>query len=265
MFQVPLPKYYQVYQLLCEQLAEGRFINGIPSELALMDEFGVARITVRRALEKMISEGLVARDPDSGSRLIGKPSALAERGRHGGPLSGLGEMLTNIVTPQTSVKVIDVQTEPASSTVAAALRLKAGDAVQKAVRVRSMSDGPLAHITTHVPVHLAQHYSASALAHRPSLKLLEEAGVQIGIARQSITTGLADAALARHLEVAVGAALLMVQRLVYDINEKPVQWLLGWYRSDRYTYEMQLPSIGSIDAKVWVGQELCTQFGALED
>jgi len=56
MSQMPLPKYHQIYLLLCEQLAEGRFADGLPGEFTLMEEFGVARVTVRRALEKMAAD-----------------------------------------------------------------------------------------------------------------------------------------------------------------------------------------------------------------
>ena len=47
---MPLPKYHQIYLVLREQLQEGRFDGGMPGELALMSQFGVARVTIRRAL-----------------------------------------------------------------------------------------------------------------------------------------------------------------------------------------------------------------------
>ena len=58
----------------------------------------------------------------------------------------------------------------------------------------------------------------------------------------------------------MGSALLAVQRLVYDTQERPVQWLQGLYRPDRYQYEMQLSRVGDIDAKLWVSTELSAQF-----
>jgi GntR family transcriptional regulator len=45
--------------------------------------------------------------------------------------------------------------------------------------------------------------------------------------------------------VAVGSALLAVRRLIHDDQEgRPVQWLHGLYRPDRYEYEMQLSRVG---------------------
>jgi GntR family transcriptional regulator len=66
--------------------------------------------------------------------------------------------------------------------------------------------------------------------------------------------------VARHLDVAVGSALLAVTRIVRDVDERPVQLLQGLYRPDRYQYQLQLSRVGSIDAKVWVSEELSAQF-----
>ena len=84
--------------------------------------------------------------------------------------------------------------------------------------------------------------------------------MEIGRATQTISARLADAQIARHLQVDVGSPLLAVTRLVHDTQERPVQWLLGLYRPDRYQYEMQLSRIGTVDAKLWVSHDLSAQF-----
>ena len=58
----------------------------------------------------------------------------------------------------------------------------------------------------------------------------------------------------------MGSALLAVRRLIYNDQDRPIQWLHGLYRPDRYEYEMQLSRVGSIDAKVWVSKEISARF-----
>jgi GntR family transcriptional regulator len=258
---LPLPKYHRIYLVLREQLDEGRFSNGLPGELALTQQFGVARVTVRRALEQLASEGLISRQPGRGTRPIGRQERAA--GAANDPMrTNLTGLLENLVSMglRTSVKVLDVGTVTASEAVASALGLSPGDAVQKAIRVRSTREGPLSHITTYVPEHLARRFGRRELSRKPILLLLEEAGVKVGRAVQTVSARLADAEVAGHLEVSVGSALLAVRRLIYDEQERPVQWLHGLYRPDRYEYEMQLSRVGSIDAKVWVSRDLSAQF-----
>jgi len=144
--------------------------------------------------------------------------------------------------------------------VAQRLALPARARVQKAVRVRATQHGPLSHITTWVPHELARGFGKRELAREPILLLLERAGVRIGRATQSISARPADATVAARLGVAKGTALLAVERVVYDSEDRPVQWLQGLYHPDRYQYEMQLSRVGGIDAKVWVSTELSAQF-----
>jgi GntR family transcriptional regulator len=47
---------------------------------------------------------------------------------------------------------------------------------------------------------------------------------------------------------------------VFDSEDRPIQWLHGLYRPDRYEYEMKLSRVGDIDARVWVSSELSAQF-----
>jgi GntR family transcriptional regulator len=254
---LPLPKYHQVYLVLREQLQEGRFATGVPGEMHLVKEFGVARVTVRRALEQLAADGLIERSPGRGTVALTLPPADSARQR--AQLTGLLENIVNIGL-RTTAKVVQCEVLPASDQVAQQLDIARGELVQKAVRVRSTRGGPLSHITTHVPQLFAQGFGRRELGRKPMLMLLEASGVVIGRARQSISAKLADATVAQLLGIDVGSALLSVHRLVFDANERPVQWLQGLYRPDRYQYEMELSRVGGIDAKVWVSKELSAQF-----
>ena len=261
---LPLPKYHQVYLVLRERLDEGRFAQGLPAEMQLVKEFGVARVTVRKALERLVSEGLIERVPGRGTvpvapRRGGTPDPAAGAPPARARLTGL---LENIVSMglRTTVRVVECEQLPAPDAVAQRLQLPEGAPVQKAVRVRATAAGPLSHITTFVPAELARGFGRRELQGKPILVLLEESGVRIGHATQTISARLADVPVARELKVEVGSALLAVTRLIHDQAGRPVQWLSGLYRPDRYHYEMQLSRVGSIDARVWVSQELAAPF-----
>ncbi len=259
---LPMPKYHQIYLVLREQLHEGRFEHGLPGEFALMEEFGVARVTIRRALQQLATEGLIQREPGRGTRPLASRAKKPETASAPGQRAHLSGLLENLVSMglRTTVRVLSVETVTASSAVAESLQLRAGAPVQKAIRVRSTKAGPLSHITTYVPDSIACKFGRRELAKKPILVLLEESGVKVGRAHQTISAKLADAEVARHLDLAVGSALLAVRRLIYDDQERPIQLLHGLYRPDRYEYEMQLSRVGSIDAKVWVSQELSAKF-----
>lgn len=261
-----MPKYHQIYLLLREQLHEGHFEQGVPGEMALVKQFGVARVTVRRALERLAAEGLIARQAGRGTRSLIAHGAETSLSRAPGAsrakkaqLTGLLENLVSM-SLSTKVSVLELETVTASAAVAQALQIASGSAVQKAVRVRSTTAGPLSHITTYVPASIGRRFGRAELARKPILVLLEESGVAVGRAHQTISARLADTQVARHLDVAVGTALLAVRRLVFDAKDRPIQWLHGLYRPDRYEYQMQLSRVGDIDAKVWVSKDVSPRF-----
>lgn len=260
---LPLPKYHQIYLVLREQLQEGRFDqDGVPGEHALADQFDVARITIRKAMEMLVADGLVSRRPGLGTwPLRGATtahSAPAPDSQQKAHLTGLLENIVNMGL-RTSVQVLDSTLVYAPPSVADALHIPPGTPVHKSLRVRSTEAGPLSHITTYVPQSVAD-FTREDLEREPLLMLLEAAGVEFGGATQTISARLADAQVARLLDVAVGSALLAVTRLVRDVGDRPVQLLQGLYRPDRYQYQLQLSRVGSIDAKVWVSEELSAQF-----
>ena len=255
---LPVPKYHQIYLVLREQLHEGRFGDRVPGEIALSHEFGVARVTVRKALGLLAAERLIRRTPGRGTVPLPARSvrtSAARRAASGDDSERFGGLFENPLGLglNTHVKVLSARTVPCPPVVAEALELRTGAPVQKAQRVRFTRDGPLSHITTLVPQELAP-FGRRELARTPILMLLEDSGVQVGRATQVISARLADAEVAPQLGVAVGSALLSVQRLVFDRSNRPVQWLLALYRPDRYEYRTELSRVGRIDARVWVNK-----------
>ena len=258
---LPLPKYHQIYLVLREQLREGQFAAGLPSEIALSKQFGAGRVTVRRALEQLASEGLIIRQAGRGTRPAPAPAGGSagtqppDVGARSSRLAGLLEKIVHM-SLLTTVKVLEWRSIGAPADVAQALQIPLGARVKKGVRRRSLAEGPLSHITTYVPEDLASRFGRTDLACKPILRLLEESGVELGRAHQTVSARQADAAVAAELDVAVGTALLAVRRLVFDIHERPVQWLHGLYRPDRYEYQIEISQVGSSHATISVKENL---------
>jgi GntR family transcriptional regulator len=87
------------------------------------------------------------------------------------------------------------------------------------------------------------------------LTLLEESGVKVSGADQTLSAKLADHAVAPLLEVELGSPLLAVTRTVYDEDARPVQLLRGLYRPDRYEYRMHLTRAGGDTPRIWVNED----------
>ncbi len=65
----PIPRYYQLYTSLRGRIREGEFQTGeaLPSERQLVEDYGVSRITVVKALDILDQEGLIERQQGKGN------------------------------------------------------------------------------------------------------------------------------------------------------------------------------------------------------
>jgi len=243
---LPLPRYHQIYLVLRERLASGELAPGrpLPGELELARAYGVSRVTIRTALGRLAKEQLVRRQRGRGT--FARRAAAPRRGR----LSGFFE---NVLMHglRTAVRIVELSEIAAPAEVAEALGLAQGARVQKAIRVRSYRGGPVSIITTYVPADVARAFGRRELAAKPMLQLLEEAGVKVTEGEQTISAQLADPLAAEALEVGVGSPLLSVRRIVYGPKRRPMQYLLGLYRPDRYEYRMHLSRSGATP-RIWV-------------
>jgi GntR family transcriptional regulator len=212
----------QVYLVLRERLLAGVFQAGqqLPPEPALCQQFGVSRITLRRAVSDLEREGLLQRVQGRGT-FVRAPAApaLAARGSE-----GYIEDLRHL-TADTTVKVLEFDEVPASPRVAERLQVPVGALVQRSVRVRVRQGQPMVLLTAWVPLPLASTITRADLARRSLNQLLAERGVRVGRLVQEISATLADPMQAERLQVEVGSALIVVDRLVHDQAGRPVEFV----------------------------------------
>lgn len=238
-----------VYLSIRDRISSGELSDGdtLPGEKRLAEKFEVSRVTVRRALDALSQSGLIHRRAGSGTT-VRKPSGDTH------PV----EMNFSTLMPQlaeigqsTSARLLAFSYGPAPDQVARAMGLAAGSEVQIATRVRSANGIPFSHLTTYVPAAIARNYSEDDLATTPLFKLLERGGARIRDAHQSVSATLAAPEIAAGLDVAVGAALLSLKRVVHDVDGNGVEYLAGLYRPDMFRLEMPLARVGEGAARHW--------------
>lgn len=233
----PLPLYHKIYMVLREQLGEGVFPadTPMPSENELASQFGVSRITIRRAMERLTRDGLIARHRGRGTFPITPRVTCPLRT----DISGLMENL-EVMGRNTSVQLLEFSYVHAPAEIAAGLEITPGDEVQKAVRVRRHEGRPVSYLTTHVLAEVGRRFGPSELETTPLLSLLAKSGVEVSAADQTISACMADAATAVQLEVEIGAPLLAVVRVMRDQSDRPVEHIRALYRPDLYEFQMSM-------------------------
>ena len=237
----------RVYLVLRDEILSGVHPRGalLPGELRLAERHGVSRVTVRRALDALAADGLIERRAGAGTVVA----------QGGWPQTGIAADFATLM-PQlvhmgqsTTARLLAYGHVDPPAAVAEALRCTGR--VQRAVRVRRIGEAPFSHLTTHIPEDIAHDFSEADMATTPLFRLLERSGVVVDHADQSISATLATPEVAEALDLAPGAALIALTRVVYDAAGRGVEHLAALYRPDRFRLEMTLQRVGRDGARQW--------------
>lgn len=233
-----LPLYYQLATLLRQKIAmrEYRLGDQLPPESKLVKEYGVSRMTVRQAMANLEEEGLIRRQPGRGTFVAKEPPAPrgdVELDRSIEDLISMGQ--------STSVDLLELQEVEPSPDVARDLELPAGSMIIRCKRVRYFEGAPYCYIVNHVPLEIGRRIDESRWHQGSVLKFIEEElGIPLQLAKQRLRATLADASLARRLQVRVGAPLLLIDYHIRTDSERPVEVAELYYRSDLYSFTLHL-------------------------
>ena len=230
----PVPLYFQVAQRLQELIESAEMPPGsrLDNEIALADQLGLSRPTMRQAIQHLVDKGLLVRKRGVGTQVA------HSRVRRQVELTSLYDDLHR-AHRQPRTEVLSFATITAPPEVALALNLAAGTDVVAIERLRYAEDEPLALMHNYLPAGLAD-ITPQRLADRGLYQLLREGGVQMRIADQTIGARKATTTEARLLDEPRGAPLLTMARTAYDHAGHAVEYGSHVYRASRYSFELTL-------------------------
>jgi GntR family transcriptional regulator len=209
-------------------------------------EYEVSRITVRRALSSLEQEGLITRKRGRGTFVSEKARPL-ESPR----LSGFIEDIISMGI-KTKTKLIDISWMEAPENVKEHLNLQKQDQTLRIEKVRLIKGRSFSHVFNYLPPEIGQNIPSDKLTEKPLLKILEDdLNIRVDTAIQTVEATIADAQVATLLGIRVGEPLLKVERTVFDVRKKPIEYVSVLYRADKYFYTVNLKRERSKNSAGW--------------
>jgi GntR family transcriptional regulator len=202
----------------------------LPSEAELSHEFDASRVTIRRALELVRDEGLIAARQGFGWFVATEPV----RQRLERLLTIESQLATSGLDAVRRVVDFGFVTPPAH--VAAVL---GADRVLRVKRVNLADGEPFAVVTVWCPAELGQHLSMADVERRPFYELLD---IELRGATQTIGADLAERGDAELLAVPVGSPVLECRRVTTDTTGRPVLMSEHLFPAHRTEFVVDLPN-----------------------
>lgn len=225
-------RYRQIADELRVQIARGDIVAGrvLPSEAELSARHGASRVTVRRALEALRAEGLVASRQGFGWFVAGEPlrQSLARLGTIEAQLAESG-----IASER---RILGFAFVPAP----VAVRRVLGSASVLEVRRLNLADGaPFARVTVWCPEELGARLSRAEVEASPLYELI---GVPLGGATQTIGAAAADDTDAALLDIPLGSPVLVCERVTRSADGRAVLMSQHVFPAHLTEFSVELPS-----------------------
>ena len=227
-----VPKHVRVREYVRSLLDGAEPGTPTPSERELVQRFGVARMTVRQALDALVSEGLLERVPGRGTFV-----AEVRTGLTAALLGFSEEMRRRGARPAT--RTLLLRLEAAGPGVARALELEQGAPVVHWQRLRCADDHPMCVQDVYLPAgvvpHLIERRDHTGVEAPPEslYEDLTRRGLPPTWGEDNIEGGSATEAEAFRLGVSTGDPVLRISRRALS-DRRPVEVSPSTYRATRY-------------------------------
>jgi GntR family transcriptional regulator len=231
----PVPLHVQVEELLRRLIDLPQYANGdfLPREVDLAKTLGISRNTIRQATNKLEYEGLIVRKKGLGTKVAVKTVTTQLDSWHSftQEMNEKGIAFTNFL--------IEAQWEEISEKIARFFNLPEKSRVVKLSRLRGDANGPFVYFESffHPRIGLTPEEDFT----QPLYELLENKfNTPVRVSREQIRARKSTATTARRLRMITGDPVLIRERFVYDPGDRPVEYNIGFYNAEKFTYTIEI-------------------------
>lgn len=199
----------------------------IPSERVLSERYGVARMTLRNAIETLILEGRLERRPGSGTYISNQCYSLSARCR-----SFSSEMQLRGLEPSNRLLVAKIIS--ADKVNSSKLRIPSNSKILKFSRLRFGGDVPMAYQTTSIPLSYIGKVEDHELESSLEDMLQNKFGISIITSQTEISGDFVDQKVAKLLEITNMTPCLVKETIDMDQRSRSIMWNRTWYNAERF-------------------------------
>jgi GntR family transcriptional regulator len=233
-----IPLHMQVEALLRKLISEPEFRNGafLPKEVELANTLGVSRNTIRQATNKLEYEGLLKRKKGVGTVVAQKKKLSTELDHWYSFTREMKERGIDVVNISVKAEMVVPNDQ-----VAQFFHISPDRKVLKLSKLKGTNDK--------TPIVYFESYFHPRIDVKPEddfsiplyTMLQKKYGIRVVRSSENISARMAGR-LARKLDVKPQSPILVRERYVYDPGDRPVEYNLGYYRSDKFTYSIDIKS-----------------------
>lgn len=229
-----IPLHQQAETFLRKLIEEEEYQQGklLPNEVVMSEQMKISRNTLRQAINKLVFEGLLIRKKGYGT-IVNKRKVLSGAKNW---LSFSQEMKAMGILVKNFEMHVSFKKPAAEACIF--FESSPNERVLTLERLRGKSEFPFVYFISYF--NPAVGLTGNEDFNRPLYDIIElEKGFQVKSSREELSAMIATPFLAEKLEINIGDPILVRKRFVLDVNEFPIEYNLGYYRADSFTYSIE--------------------------
>ncbi len=237
----PLPFHVQAANYMREKIYHREWLPGtqIPTEYELVEELGMSRGTVRRAIRALVEECLLVQMRGRGTFVtqttITHPS--------GNTLLSFAESLRSQGIDFTT-KVLRQEVVPADEYISSKLFIPVGSPVLKLDRVRLVDDEPILYFKSEINLSVLPGLDTVDFEHESLFAYIESHyNKRIGHSSAQYAACVAGVECGKALQVSTDAPTLHLRQQVFSTDNTPIEWSDVWLRANKYIVGMVMQRV----------------------
>lgn len=229
------PKYMQIYKTMKQRILDGIYKEDnqkLPNEVTLCQEFDCSRMTIKKALDLLVMDGLIYRKKGKGSFVL-PPGALSSKiNIQEDHIVGL----TNSSEKNVTSKILDFQLKFADETIANKLCIQKNDPVYDIHRLRLIDQKPYVLERTYMSTSLIPGLDMDVLNHSVYDYIEQTLNFKIAGFLRLTRADCSNPSDQKYLELKDTEPVLEVEQVAYLDNGTPFEYSFSRHRYDRFEF-----------------------------
>lgn len=198
----------------------------IESESDLCNKLNISRMTVRKALNELVSEGIIFKEKGRGTFVAAKPKyAEFQCG-----IAFTKEVVKRNMIPSTKNATLELT--KADELIAHKLKISVGDPVWKITRVRCADNIPVIYACEYYNYYQCEDLTLDIIYHS-IYEHLEKKGISFAFCDQSMEAVSCPEQIANQLEIEANHPVILMSLIAYMQNGIPFNFGYEYYRTDK--------------------------------
>jgi GntR family transcriptional regulator len=232
------PLYTQIKKDIKFKITCGVWQQGmkIPTELELCKQYDVSRITLRKAIEELVNEGLLIRERPLGTFVAKKEFETNEE-----PRTYIKSITNEMREVGIDIVTIDLElnVKPADIDLATKLDVPIQSPVIELLRIRGVKNNPIAYFKTYFPY--LDTYSLDPENYKGSFyEYLRTQGIMVTDGKELLTAIMPDQEIMEKLNIDSNVAVLKRVRLLSQNTAQYREYSECYYIGEKYSYFVNL-------------------------